>query len=161
MGRLYFLGFSFWAVVYLLKPIAAFACTPDIASLRGPFGHIDFNVELALTPQDRAKGLMFRESLHRTSGMLFIFDDARPRSFWMRNTLIPLDILFFDAKGRLLNIQAMAQPLDDTALPSAGPALAVLEINGGLSETLGLEAGVELQNPLMPQDQALWPCPAG
>ncbi|MCI4665534.1 MAG: DUF192 domain-containing protein [Neomegalonema sp.] len=105
-----------------------------------------FKVEIAATPDKRQLGLMHRKSLDRESGMLFIFETERPQSFWMRNTLIPLDILYFDAKGRLVSIQAQAKPLDETPLPSEGPAQFVLEINGGQAAELGIGFGAVLRS---------------
>lgn len=100
-----------------------------------------FDVEFALTRQAQARGLMFREEMAADAGMLFVFNDVRPRSFWMQNTLIPLDIIFIAADGRIVNIEAMAEPRTETSRESDGPAAAVLEINGGLSAMLGIRAG--------------------
>ncbi|MFC7331994.1 DUF192 domain-containing protein [Rhodocista pekingensis] len=100
-----------------------------------------FEVELALTPQDQARGLMYRDHLDPAAGMLFLYDRPQPASFWMRNTLIPLDIIFIAADGRIVNIAAEARPLDETPLPSDGPILGVLEIGGGLAAKLGIRPG--------------------
>lgn len=104
-------------------------------------GNHRFEVELALTPQDQARGLMFRDSLDPAAGMLFLYDRPQQASFWMRNTLIPLDIIFIAADGRIVNIAAEAKPLDETPLPSDGPILGVLEIGGGLAAKLGIRPG--------------------
>lgn len=109
---------------------------------------LPFRVEIVATPEARAQGLMFRRSLPRDEGMLFVYPDAQRASFWMRNTLIPLDILFADAGGRIVNI-AEAQPLDETPLPSDGPVQFVLEIQGGLSKELGIAPGDRLVSPAM------------
>lgn len=100
-----------------------------------------FTVELALTRQDQARGLMHRESMAPDAGMLFVFDPPRPASFWMRNTLISLDMLFIDAEGRIVNIAERTTPQTDDPHSSAGPVRAVLEINGGLSAMLGIAPG--------------------
>ncbi|OYQ33763.1 hypothetical protein CHU95_15625 [Niveispirillum lacus] len=105
-----------------------------------------FTVDLALTPQQQAIGLMFVEKMPDEKGMLFLNERESRLSFWMKNTLIPLDIMFVDANGYILNIQH-GQPLDLTPLPSAGPALAVLEINGGLAAKLGIKPGDRLLHP--------------
>lgn len=115
---------------------------------------IRFNVELADTPAERQRGLMFRKSMPTESGMLFIFDGEHPREFWMRNTWIPLDILYFSAKGRLVSIQAQAQPYDETPLPSRAPARYVLEINGGLAAELGILPGATMRSDAL-EDQGL------
>ncbi len=102
---------------------------------------LQFQVELAVTPSDQQRGLMFRTEMAEDAGMLFVFDPVRPVSFWMRNTLIPLDMLFIAPDGTILNIEANAEPETDTPRPSAGPVRGVLEINGGLAALLGIAAG--------------------
>jgi hypothetical protein len=106
-----------------------------------------FTVEMATNPMQRARGLMFRESMPQTHGMLFVFDSPRRLSFWMRNTLIPLDMLFLDRDGRVINIARRTTPRSDRSYQSAGPALAVLEINGGLSGLLGIAPGDRVIHP--------------
>jgi uncharacterized membrane protein (UPF0127 family) len=108
------------------------------------------------TEQGREKGLMFRESLPRFSGMLFVYDHPQPVAFWMRNTLIPLDMLFFDAEGRLVRIKSEAQPHDETPVVGGDAIQYVLEINGGLAGTLGIAPGAEMRNPAV-KDGA-WSC---
>ncbi|MDE2195678.1 MAG: DUF192 domain-containing protein [Gammaproteobacteria bacterium] len=107
-----------------------------------------FSVEIASTETARARGLMFRTRLAADHGMLFIYPDAQPRNFWMKNTLIPLDILFFDAQRRLINITADALPCtaDPCATyPSSGPAKYVLELHAGTAQKLGIEPGNRLR----------------
>jgi uncharacterized membrane protein (UPF0127 family) len=100
-----------------------------------------FAIELALTSAQQAQGLMFRESLAPDAGMLFIFPEARQASFWMKNTLIPLDMMFIGADGRIVNIARRTKPLTTDSVPSEGPVLAVLEVNGGLADLLGIRRG--------------------
>lgn len=100
-----------------------------------------FTVELADTPDEQARGLMFRESLAPDAGMLFDFHVSRPTSFWMQNTLIPLDMLFIRADGSIARIQVNAKPLDTTSIPSGEPVRFVLEIPGGRSVELGIAVG--------------------
>ena len=100
-----------------------------------------FTVELAVTPQQQARGLMFREGMAPDHGMLFLFDPIRPVSVWMRNTPLSLDMLFVAADGTIANIAARTTPLSDQSYPSDGPVRAVLEINAGLSALLGIEPG--------------------
>jgi uncharacterized membrane protein (UPF0127 family) len=104
-------------------------------------GRHHFAVELALTPGQQAQGLMFRESLAPDAGMLFIFPQARQASFWMKNTLIPLDMIFIGADGRIVNIARRTKPLSTDSVPSEGQVLAVLEVNAGLSDLLGIRPG--------------------
>jgi uncharacterized membrane protein (UPF0127 family) len=101
----------------------------------------DFTVELALTPEEQAKGLMHRTVMAENAGMLFYFGADQPRSFWMRNTLIPLDIIFVKLDGSIHHIHENAIPEDETPIPSLGNVGAVFEINGGLSKKLGIKPG--------------------
>jgi uncharacterized membrane protein (UPF0127 family) len=103
-----------------------------------------FTVEMATTPAEQAHGLMGRTSMPADHGMLFVFADSALRVFWMKNTLIPLDMLFFDAQRHLVAIQADAQPCtaDPCALyPSNVPARYVLELNAGTATRLGMRDG--------------------
>ncbi len=100
-----------------------------------------FRVEVARTSAEQAKGLMFRTAMGADEGMIFPMDPPRDASFWMRNTVIPLDIIFIGADRRILNIAADAVPYSETPLPSAGPVSAVLELNGGRAAQLGIGPG--------------------
>ncbi len=100
-----------------------------------------FAVEVADTDQRRALGLMHRESMPADHGMVFDFKQDQPVSMWMRNTRIPLDMLFIDRDGRVVNIHARAIPFDETAIHSDGPVRGVLELNGGTAARLGLRPG--------------------
>lgn len=103
-----------------------------------------FTVEIAETAPARTRGLMFREWMAADAGMLFIFERTQSVAFWMRNTLIPLDMVFITEDLRVLNIGARAIPHDETPVPSAGPVRYVLEINGGLAARLGITAGARV-----------------
>ncbi|MEQ8964843.1 MAG: DUF192 domain-containing protein [Azospirillaceae bacterium] len=116
-----------------------------IETQRGGVYH--FTVEMALTRQQQAMGLMFRESLGADRGMLFVFDPPRRASFWMRNTLISLDMLFIAPDGRILNIARRTEPLSEESRPSDGIARGVLELRGGLTELLGIRAGDRVLHP--------------
>ena len=100
-----------------------------------------FNVEIANTPDERSYGLMNRTYLPPDSGMLFVFDDVANEAFWMKDTLIPLDMIFIDQTGRVLNVYENATPLSETPINSAGPCKFVLEINGGTCDKYGIRAG--------------------
>ena len=108
-----------------------------------------FQVELAVTPQEQALGLMFRESLAPDAGMLFVIDPVQPVAVWMKNTLVPLDILFIGADQGIVNIAANTTPLSLEPLFSAAPVLGVLEINAGLSGKLGIAAGDLVIHPAL------------
>ncbi len=106
-----------------------------------------FEVEIARTTDEMATGLMNRLEMESDKGMLFVFPDERERSFWMKNTLIPLDIIFIKKGGSIGHIHEMAIPLDETGIPSQGPAAAVLEINGGTAAALGIAPGDKARHP--------------
>lgn len=151
------------ACLAAMLPVTARAqgCAADRVDIRGGFGSVRFKVELARTPAEQARGLMFREEMPPLSGMLFVYPHEADVSFWMRNTLIPLDMIFIDDEGRILRVHENAVPGDETPIPAGAPALAVLEINGGAARRFGLEAGDELRSPALPQDGAAWPCDPG
>jgi len=100
-----------------------------------------FEVEVVRREADRNRGLMFRESMDAAHGMLFDFDPPRPVSFWMKNTHIPLDIIFIDADGLIIRIAENTVPFSLDPIPSGGSTRGVLEINAGLSRKLGLRPG--------------------
>ncbi|MEM6407220.1 MAG: DUF192 domain-containing protein [Pseudomonadota bacterium] len=134
-------------------------CSAEHVDLRGDWGKVRFKVEIADDPQERAQGLMHRQSMARMSGMLFIYPEPEPLAFWMRNTLIPLDLLFIDESGVVVHIHENAVPLDETPISGGSdPLLSVLEINGGMSAMLGITTGSQLRHPGLPQDSAMWPC---
>jgi uncharacterized membrane protein (UPF0127 family) len=110
-------------------------------SILTPQGEIIFQAELALTPDDHARGLMGREHLGDHEAMLFIFQDPSERQFWMHNTPLSLDILFLNDKGCIHRIAARTTPYSRELIPSKGPAQYVLEIRGGLSDRYQIQAG--------------------
>jgi uncharacterized membrane protein (UPF0127 family) len=137
---------------------ATAGCAPGRVELRGGFGSAGFTVELADDPAERALGLMNRPFMPAGAGMIFIYERAQPVAFWMENTLIPLDMIFVDAAGRVMKVHENAVPRDRTAIPGEGDVLAVLEINGGLARAIGIVPGSELRHEAMPQETAAWPC---
>ena len=108
---------------------------------------LDFQVEMALTSEEQRIGLMFRPAMPLDSGMLFVFPRPRIASFWMRNTLIPLDMLFIAADGTVLSIAERTETQSDRSYRSIAPVRAVLEINGGLSSLLGIAPGDRVEHP--------------
>ena len=105
-------------------------------------GHVHrFRVEIADNAASRERGLMFRKSLAPDAGMLFDFKTPQDVSFWMKNTLIPLDMVFIDEHGMVVNVAANATPLSEANIPSAAPVLGVLEIRGGRAAEIGVQAG--------------------
>ncbi|HEX4077835.1 MAG TPA: DUF192 domain-containing protein [Rhizomicrobium sp.] len=100
-----------------------------------------FAVELAVTPGQEEQGLMYRRELAPDAGMLFDFGDTATRTFWMKNTLIPLDMLFIAGDGRIVDIHERAVPMSEDIIASQVPARAVLELNGGTVARLGIKPG--------------------
>ena len=135
-------------------------CAPDRVDLRGDWGAARFTVEVADTADTRAQGLMFRDSMATGAGMLFVYERPQTVSFWMRNTLIPLDMLFIDAKGNVERIHKNAVPLDETPIQGGNNIFAVLEINGGLADRFGITPGTTLRHPAFAGNAPVWPCRA-
>ncbi|WIM13789.1 MAG: DUF192 domain-containing protein [Enhydrobacter sp.] len=109
---------------------------------------IKFDVEMALTEPQREHGLMFRKQMGPYEGMLFDFYHEQKVSFWMKNTLIPLDMLFIAGDGTIRHIYANAKPLSTDTIPSEYPVRAVLEINGGTAALLGIKPGDKVRHPI-------------
>src|SRR6185437_1187319 len=136
---------------WLLLPLLLAASTPVMAQLQTfqkseltietAAGKHRFTVELAQTPKQMAQGLMYRRSLPADAGMLFEFPSPQIAAFWMKNTLIPLDMLFIAADGRITGIHERAVPLSEEPIVSAGSVVAVLELNGGTAARLGIKPG--------------------
>ncbi len=105
-----------------------------------------FSIEIMDNDTTRAKGMMFRQELAPDAGMLFDFHEEKQVAFWMRNTFIPLDMIFIAADGTIKNIHVNAKPQDPTTIPSDGPVRFVLEINGGRSVELGIAKGDRLEH---------------
>lgn len=136
------------------------ACAPDRVDLRGSWGQIQVSVEIADTPEERNQGLMFRETLAPSAGMLFVYDAPQPATFWMKNTLIPLDMVFVGADGVVRHVHHNAIPGDLTTIDGGRDVLAVLEINGGLARRYGITPGTEMRHPTF-GGAAAWPCTDG
>jgi uncharacterized membrane protein (UPF0127 family) len=137
---------------------SAQTCSEDVVRVVGDFGQANFKVDVADDDQERAQGLMFVESMPTLEGMLFVYEGPRRATFWMRNTLIPLDMLFVGPDGTVQRIHQNAIPGDETTIDGGENVLAVLEINGGLSKRLGITAGAQIQHPAFGPDSVL-PCP--
>ena len=153
-----FILFSIWLAFAGSAAQAQAACQTDAVTLRGDWGQARFNVEIADTPDERARGLMFRESLPQSSGMLFLYERPQRLSFWMKNTLIELDMIFLDATGTVRSISHRAQPGDLQPKVGGSNLTAVLEINGGLAKALGIAEGSQMRHPAFADGPAAWPC---
>src|ERR1700674_3518170 len=134
-----------WANVALAQ-LAQYPTAPlTILTAGGPR---KFTVELATTPAQMEQGLMFRRSLAPDAGMLFDYQAPSMAMMWMKNTLIPLDMLFVDAEGRIVNIHERAVPGSLDTIAAAAPARAVIELNGGTASRLGIRSGDRVVFPI-------------
>lgn len=136
-------------VAVVCLSVAAVACGSGDVRTRLTVGGERFDVELALTAEQRRQGLMFREQLGEREGMLFVFEEEQTVSFWMRDTPLPLSIAFIDARGMIVHIADMV-PFSEAPVPSRFPVRYALEVNRGAFERAGVEVGdlVELPDHL-------------
>lgn len=135
------------AMAHALGALLLCACTAATAAAYVELKGKRFEIEVAADDATRERGLMFRDSMPADHGMLFLFDHAATQAFWMKNTRIPLDILYFDQNRRLVSVQQRVPACRTDpcpAYPSAGPAQYVLELNAGVADALGVKAGDEL-----------------
>ncbi|MDA1239105.1 MAG: DUF192 domain-containing protein [Proteobacteria bacterium] len=134
------------------------ACSVDSAAISSNGKVFTFRVELAATPEDRAIGLMFRRQMDVDSGMMFIYPNPSYLVFWMKNTYISLDILFFDKTGLITKVLRNNAPLSQKKLIGGPNLVGALELLAGSSSLLGLGVGDQIQYPLLDQETAVWPC---
>jgi uncharacterized membrane protein (UPF0127 family) len=137
----------------LVLPTAAAIGRLDAAELQtltiaSTTGQHAFAVELAVTPEETSRGLMFRRQLPEGRGMLFDFKREREIAFWMKNTYISLDMIFIRGDGRVLRIAENTQPLSERLVPSGGRVRAVLEVIAGTAKKLGLAPGDRVAHPI-------------
>ena len=129
-------------VLMLVSCVACASGDPSVV-----LGGERFKVEIADTQQKQALGLMFRDSMPADEGMIFLFPNEAPRSFWMKNTRIPLDIMYFDKDLKMVSISANTPPCRVSrcpSYPSSKPAMYVLELNAGIASELGVGPGDSL-----------------
>ena len=141
------------AALFLAATMPSWAQTPlqtfPVSSLiietaKGPQ---HFSIEVATTQQQQEQGLMFRREMAVDAGMLFVFPQVQTALFWMHNTLIPLDMIFISNDGHVADIHERAVPLSDAVIASRVPVRAVLELNGGTADRLGIEVGDLVESP--------------
>jgi uncharacterized membrane protein (UPF0127 family) len=144
-------GWLAWALLATAPALAQGAAPPaaleSLVIVSGERRHA-FQVEVMRTPEQRARGLMHRQFMPADRGMLFDFERTEPVAMWMQNTFIPLDMLFIRADGTIARIAQRTEPLSTRTIPSGEPVLSVLEINGGVSETLGIKPGDRVEHAL-------------
>jgi uncharacterized protein len=144
-------GLSFSRVLSLALIVLVWLSTPGIASERLQIitasGTHEFQVEIANDDASRERGLMYRRYMPADRGMLFEFEREAPVSFWMKNTYIPLDMIFISRGGVVTNVVANAEPLSERVIPSGPPCAAVLELNGGAAAAIGLKIGDRVRHP--------------
>jgi uncharacterized protein len=134
------------------------ACKANVVTLKNDQAEIRFNIELAQTPEERSRGLMFRDHLASRAGMLFVFEQPQRVAFWMKNTLIPLDMIFVDKTGTVTRVHQGAIPGDETPIPGGDQVYSVLEINAGLAARYGISNGTVLRHEVFSNGPAAWPC---
>lgn len=149
-------GLVLGSAIALAGPAAA-GCETGKVDLRGDWGTARFSVEVADDPEERSLGLMNREHMAASAGMLFVYERPQRAVFWMKNTLIPLDMIFADSAGVVTHVHENAIPQDLTGIDGGEGVQYVLEINGGLAGRLGIEEGSELRHPAIGAEAA-WPC---
>jgi uncharacterized protein len=147
------IGVRLWAalafVVFLATSsgVAAQGGALDSLEIVTSTGRHAFQVEIADNDATREHGLMDRRYMAADHGMLFEFDREAPVSFWMKNTYIPLDMIFIAPSGAVTHIATNAEPLSERVIPSGGPCIAVLELNGGTAASIGLKVGDKVRHP--------------
>lgn len=132
-------------------PVAQPAARTEPLGIAGRSGRHAFRVEVMRTDADRARGLMYRRSMPADQGMLFDFEQPQPVNMWMKNTYLPLDMLFIRSDGSIARIAADTEPLSTRMIPANEPVLAVLELNAGTAARLGIRAGDRIEHPLFRQ----------
>lgn len=147
------------AMLAISEPSALLAnCKDNQLEVKGDWGMVRFRVEIADTPESHNRGLMGRESLGLSQGMFFVFEKPGPANFWMKDTLIPLDMIFIDETGQITTINHQAEPLTTTTFFGGNAISFVLEINGGLAKKLGISEGDLVRHPRINHDLAAWAC---
>lgn len=141
------------------------ACSPDRVEIRPGEGRtgkgVGFQVEVAATPAARAKGLMGRQHLPKGHGMLFVFPGPGKVAFWMKDTPLPLDMIFISEDGTIRRIKENATPFDLTPIPAGPDILLVLELAGGSAARAGIRVGDQVRSPYLAKEKARWPCLTG
>lgn len=141
MKSRWFAPFAVLALVLVAVSAPAWTATNETLEIVTQTGVRAFAVEVVANDEERSKGLMFRKELPEGNGMLFDFKVEAPVSFWMKNTYIPLDMIFIRGDGRIASIAENTEPLSERLVPSSGPVRGVLEVIGGTARKLGIKPG--------------------
>jgi uncharacterized membrane protein (UPF0127 family) len=147
------IGVRLWAALAFVVFLAVSAGFParggaaDSLTIETSTGSHVFQIEVADNDATREHGLMDRRYMAPDHGMLFEFEQNAPVSFWMKNTYIPLDMIFISPSGVVTRIAANAEPLSERVIPSGGPSIGVLELNGGMAASIGLKVGDKVRHP--------------
>jgi uncharacterized protein len=146
--RLQVFRFAACLTVFMALFGAVRAQSTELLTIRTASGAHAFQVEVMRTPDERAKGLMFRRFMPQDRGMLFDFARTEPVAMWMQNTFISLDMVFIRADGSVARVHQRAEPLSTQTIPSGEPVLSVLELNAGVAEKIGIKSGDKVEHPL-------------
>lgn len=133
-------------------------CAPDAVELRSESGVKRFAVEIADSPAERELGLMNRKKMPSSAGMLFVYEKPTHAYFWMKDTLIPLDMIFADSRGQVTRVHSNAVPMDLSPIDGGADVRFVLEINAGLAKSMQITEGSVLKSKEIAQTDAIWPC---
>ncbi len=144
---------SFWSALFVLLALFALGRLEaqeglEPLTIEATGKSHAFQVEVMRTDEQRAKGLMFRRYLAADRGMLFDFKAEQTVTMWMKNTFLPLDMIFIGKDGRIVGVAENTEPMSERVIPSGAPALAVLEVNAGTAARLGLKTGDRVRHPM-------------
>ena len=143
---------TIYVLIFFLQAFCLSACENNVLKIEFNESFAKIEIEIADSHEERKKGLMFRNHLDPGTGMLFIYDYPQRVGFWMKNTKIPLDIVFADKRGVVVNISKNTEPLSTNLINGGNNIQYVLEINAGMSEQLNLFIGSRLVNPIINQN---------
>ncbi|MEM7732030.1 MAG: DUF192 domain-containing protein [Pseudomonadota bacterium] len=146
------------AVLVALSSAAHAACRDDAVQVKGAWGQAQFTVDVADEPEERSQGLMHVETMAQSAGMLFVYEEPQPARFWMKNTLISLDMIFADETGTVQKVHENAEPLSERLINGGRDIQYVLEVNGGVAARFGIGPGDQLRHPAIKLGAAAWPC---
>jgi uncharacterized membrane protein (UPF0127 family) len=134
-------------LLLLLPAPASVAANTGTLVLKTDSGPHSFNIEIATTDRERRLGLMYRRTLADDAGMLFLYEQPQPVAMWMKNTIIPLDMIFIDPAGRVHRIEKHAEPFSTDLISSDGIVVGILEVKAGTADKIGLKRGDEVIYP--------------